>query len=988
MKRMTYWILAWSLILLVGCDSDPKSEEPEQPQTTITGVVIDAETRAAMPSVSISTEPPTEKVITDDGGRFVIDVNVEVGKRYRINAFVAGYAPNGAEVTIIEGQNTTADIVLSKTNAILDVTPTTLDFEENKDSQTITIKNEGTDSEFTWTLKVPDERWVTADKTTGVISDNAEAVNVNVDRTGLCNGSHETTLTITTDNNAGTETVDIHMTVTGANCTNNTPPSASFTVTPPNGDTQTTFVMDASNSMDNEDLTSALKVRWQWNTGDDFTEWMTAKTVSHRYNTPGTKTLSLEVQDTQGLAGSTTETVTVTESTNQAPTASFTLSPENGNTQTVFMGDASGSTDEDPTSVLEVRWRWADGEPFTPWTTVKTASRQYNMPGTKTITLEVKDTQAAIGSLSKTIFVQPEGTSSVETEPNDDAQQANEITISSSIGGTIGEGEDAADWYRVEMPSNGTFQYQITNLHVAGVSNGRVGSVELYDASLQEIGDLGDTTPTEMDATARISVSGETYFLKVNQYSSSHAAPYRLETSFISTAQHTDLGEPNDVRSQAHTISENETLEALIGYSGDAEDWYQIAMPSNGTFQFQVTNLHDPDVSYGDVGDVELYDASLMRVTSTSRLQEGQNTSSIQLPVTGGETYYLKVKQYTIHSTPYRLQTLFTATTAVTDVGEPNASSNQAHAIPETGSLEALIGYGSDTEDWYRLTIPSNGTLQYTVTNLHISGVSNGRVGPVELYNASLQEVADISGGSRLDPTENQTSSQVTVAGGAVYYIKVNQHFALHAAPGNLHDPDVTYGDVGDVELYDISLTRVTLTSRLQEGQNTSSIQLPVTGGETYYLKVKQYTIHSTPYRLQTLFTATTAVTDVGEPNASSNQAHAIPETGSLEALIGYGSDTEDWYRLTIPSNGTLQYTVTNLHISGVSNGRVGPVELYNASLQEVADISGGSRLDPTENQTSSQVTVAGGAVYYIKVNQYSALHAAPYRLETTFTAD
>ena len=68
--------------------------------------------------------------------------------------------------------------------------------------------------------------------------------------------------------------------------------------------------------------------------GQDFTEWMTAKTVSHRYDTPGTKIVTLEVQDTQGLVGSTTQTVTVTESTNQAPIALFTLSPENGNTQT------------------------------------------------------------------------------------------------------------------------------------------------------------------------------------------------------------------------------------------------------------------------------------------------------------------------------------------------------------------------------------------------------------------------------------------------------------------------------------------------------------------------------------------------------------------------------------------------------------------------------------------------------------------------------
>ena len=226
----------------------------------------------------------------------------------------------------------------------------------------------------------------------GVIGDNTEAVNINVDRTGWCNGNYETTLAITTDKDAQSATVDVLMTVNGASCSNNIPPSASFTVTPPDGDLETTFVMDASGSDDAEDLKSALQVRWRWDTGQDFTEWMTAKRVSQQYGTPGTKTVTLEVRDTQGAVGAATQTVTVTESTNEAPTASFTLSSEGGNSQTLFMVDASGSTDpEDPTSVLEVRWRWTDGEPFTPWTTVKTASRQYSTPGAKTITLEVRD---------------------------------------------------------------------------------------------------------------------------------------------------------------------------------------------------------------------------------------------------------------------------------------------------------------------------------------------------------------------------------------------------------------------------------------------------------------------------------------------------------------------------------------------------------------------------------------------------------------------
>lgn len=77
-----------------------------------------------------------------------------------------------------------------------------------------------------------------------------------------------------------------------------------------------------------------------------------------------------------------------------APTASFTLSPAWGTMETVFLFDASSSSDEeDETPSLQVRWDWEDdGTWDTGWSATKTASHQYDMAGTATIRLEVKDT--------------------------------------------------------------------------------------------------------------------------------------------------------------------------------------------------------------------------------------------------------------------------------------------------------------------------------------------------------------------------------------------------------------------------------------------------------------------------------------------------------------------------------------------------------------------------------------------------------------------
>ena len=96
---------------------------------------------------------------------------------------------------------------------------------------------------------------------------------------------------------------------------------------------------------------------------------------------------------------------------NTAPTACFTVSPDSGTTETVFQFDASCSSDKKgPASDLEVRWDWeSDGTWDTPYSTTKTASHQYSTTGTKTITLEVKDTGGLTDQTTRQVQVTGDG---------------------------------------------------------------------------------------------------------------------------------------------------------------------------------------------------------------------------------------------------------------------------------------------------------------------------------------------------------------------------------------------------------------------------------------------------------------------------------------------------------------------------------------------------------------------------------------------------
>jgi len=94
----------------------------------------------------------------------------------------------------------------------------------------------------------------------------------------------------------------------------NTAPTASFTVTPTNGTTQTDFLFDASGCSDAQDPVSALQVRWDWdNNGSWDTQYSTNKTTTHRFSTDGTKMIKMEVKDTGDLINITTRQMVVTK---------------------------------------------------------------------------------------------------------------------------------------------------------------------------------------------------------------------------------------------------------------------------------------------------------------------------------------------------------------------------------------------------------------------------------------------------------------------------------------------------------------------------------------------------------------------------------------------------------------------------------------------------------------------------------------------------
>lgn len=176
-------------------------------------------------------------------------------------------------------------------------------------------------------------------------------------------------------------------------------PEATFSITSTSGlsdksigTTSTLFTFNASSSKDEEDTSSDLQVRWDFDGDGDYdTTFDTEKRIQHRYLDAGTYTVMMQVLDSSGLTDTTQKTVTVVA--NDAPIASFEVSPLRGTVGTTFYFDASSSYDSQyQLSMLQVRWDFeGDGSFDTPFSTDKTVTHLYERPGDYEPTLQVRD---------------------------------------------------------------------------------------------------------------------------------------------------------------------------------------------------------------------------------------------------------------------------------------------------------------------------------------------------------------------------------------------------------------------------------------------------------------------------------------------------------------------------------------------------------------------------------------------------------------------
>jgi len=174
----------------------------------------------------------------------------------------------------------------------------------------------------------------------------------------------------------------------------NQSPTASFTANPTSGVVPLEVAFNASSSSDTEG--SIIIYAWDFKDGDTGN----GEAINHTFSSIGSYNVELIVTDNEGATDSTTKNVTVTETTNQSPTASFTANPTSGVAPLAVSFNASSSSDSDG-SITSYAWDFKDGNTGTG----ETINHTFSSTGSYNVKLTVTDNKGAIGSTTKTITV-------------------------------------------------------------------------------------------------------------------------------------------------------------------------------------------------------------------------------------------------------------------------------------------------------------------------------------------------------------------------------------------------------------------------------------------------------------------------------------------------------------------------------------------------------------------------------------------------------
>lgn len=182
---------------------------PEEVNTSVSGKVVNIENQESIPGVKLSLSGPlSQDAFTDENGNYSFS-ELTAGS-YSINTNKDGFVQKQENFELATGDEKNLIISLTPSSTQLGVSPTTLDFLEDKTTLPLEITNTG-EGLLTWEL-IEDIPWVTVSDLSGTVTGSErKTITITVNRATLNQGSYENVFTISS--NGGNAIVTVRLEV-------------------------------------------------------------------------------------------------------------------------------------------------------------------------------------------------------------------------------------------------------------------------------------------------------------------------------------------------------------------------------------------------------------------------------------------------------------------------------------------------------------------------------------------------------------------------------------------------------------------------------------------------------------------------------------------------------------------------------------------------------------------------------------------------------
>ncbi len=205
---MTLYKHSFVLLLLLLCLSC--SKDVVDTTGNIIGIVTDARTTEPLSGVGVTINPLGKTATTGADGRY--EFKSVAAQDYNVQAKKANYQTLQKTVSVIPGEDSRLDFLLTPSTPNLVVTQNSFDFGNEQTTLSLDISNDGF-AALDWQVS-EDISWLSCLPTSGrVQAGEKTSVVLNVDRTGVNRGNYSQTLSISS--NGGSKDIRIDMGVQG-----------------------------------------------------------------------------------------------------------------------------------------------------------------------------------------------------------------------------------------------------------------------------------------------------------------------------------------------------------------------------------------------------------------------------------------------------------------------------------------------------------------------------------------------------------------------------------------------------------------------------------------------------------------------------------------------------------------------------------------------------------------------------------------------------